>query len=26
VPKEFYRKFLYDPQRPSIIDIEPEAE
>ena len=24
VPKEFYRKFLYDPQRPSLIDIDPE--
>ena len=26
VPKDFYRKFLYDPQRPSIIDIDPGAE
>jgi hypothetical protein len=26
VPKEFYRKFIYDPQRPSIIDIDPGAE
>ena len=26
VPKEFYRKFLYDPQKPSIIDSEPGAE
>ncbi len=26
VAKELYRKFLYDPQRPSIIDIDPGAE
>ena len=25
VPKDFYRRFLYDPQRPSIIDIDPGA-
>jgi len=26
VPKEFYRKFLYDPHRPSIVDSAPDAE